>query len=266
DEEIERVKDQHLKARNAFRLAQLELETLETRSNIQRSSGAIPETGQKLDDVRVLAPTSGIVIGRPVELGEVVVSGILSTVTGTVMYEIGDPSQMMVKARISEVDVGRLKPGQKVQIIVDAYPDTTYLGEVHRIAPVGQIPPGGSIVSFETDIRMLNPEPRLRQGMSCDIDIIFARQDSTTYLPIEALYEDFGEDARTDDKKGMRGRFLAYLKTGSDFVETEVEVGLKSDTRLEVLSNLAPGDSVAVNAEKIFQKQKKEKASEKDEK
>lgn len=258
EEEIERIRDQFEKALNAYQLAQLELETLVKRSNIQQSKGS--SSSARLDNVRVLAPASGIVIARPVEIGEVVVSGILSTVTGTKLFEIGDPSLMMVKAYISEVDVGRLAPGQSVHIIADAYPDTTYRGEVYRIAPVGQIRQGSNIVSFETEIRVLDREPRLRQGMSCDVDIVFARRDSALYLPLEAVYEDFGDDVREGDKKGIQGRFVVFVKEDT-FVVREIQVGLKSDVRVEVLSGVTSADSVAADAEKLF----KERAKESDE-
>lgn len=255
EEEIERIRDQFEKALNAYQLAQLELETLVKRSNIQQSKGS--SSSARLDNVRVLAPASGIVIARPVEIGEVVVSGILSTVTGTKLFEIGDPSLMMVKAYISEVDVGRLAPGQAVHIIADAYPDTTYRGEVYRIAPVGQIRQGSNIVSFETEIRVLDREPRLRQGMSCDVDIVFARRDSALYLPLEAVYEDFGDDVREGDKKGIQGRFVVFVKEDT-FVVREIQVGLKSDVRVEVLSGVTSADSVAADAEKLFKERAKE--------
>ena len=260
EEEVERAGDQLEKALNAFHLAQLELETLEININIERGSGTQDNAdAQQMDDVRILSPASGVVIDRPVEVGEVVVSGILSTVTGTRLFEIGDPSQMMVKADISEVDVGRLEPGQHVKIIVDAYPDTTYKGIVHRIAPVGLIKPGSSIVTFHTEIRILDREPRLRQGMSCDIDIIFARHDSTRYLPVGSVYEQFDDDAREGDKKGERGRFIVYKKVDDDFEEVEIQIGLMPDTRIEILDGLAEGDSVAAQAEKVYKKREKEK-------
>ena len=264
--EVERARDQLEKALNAYGLAQLELETLETRSNIRRNDPSDGSSEQKLDDVRIMAPASGIVIARPVEVGEVVVSGILSSVTGTTMFEIGDPSQMMVKADISEVDLGKLKQGQRVNIIIDAYPDTTYHGVVHRIAPVGVIKQGRSIVTFHTEIRVVDREPRLRQGMSCDIDIIFEERDSTLYLPVGAVYEEFDDDAREGEKKGTRGRFIVYEKAEDEFVEREVRVGLMPDTRIEILDSLDVGSEVAEQAEKIFKKRKKKREKEEKEK
>ncbi len=265
-EALERARDKLEKLRNTYRLALLELETLETRGNIRRQDRSTSKSDGRLDDVRILCPASGIVIARPVEVGEVVVSGIVSTVTGTSMFLIGDPSQMMINADISEVDVGRLKPGLPVRIIVDAYPDTTYQGEVHRIAPVGRIRQGGNIVTFNTEILILNTDPRLRQGMSCDIDIIFSERDSTLYVPAEAAYEDYGEETGTGDKKGVRGRSIVYRKQDDAFVEHDVRFGVKSDVRLEVLSGLALDDEVAADAEKMYKEnaEKKKKAGKED--
>ena len=249
-EELRRSKDEYEKLENAYRLAKHELETVEARANIKHTPGSLPSRDDHpMHEVRILSPASGIVILRPVEVGEVVVSGIVSTVTGTKIFEIGDPSQMMVKADISEVDVRKLKTGLPARIIADAYPDTTYRGEVHSIAPVGQIQPGSVIVTFHTEIRILDLEPRLRQGMSCDVDIIISERDSTLYMPVESVYEDFGDRTRVGKKKGARGRFMVFRKQDDTFVECEVRIGLKSDVRLEVLSGLDFGDEIAADME-----------------
>jgi len=161
--------------------------------------------------VRVLAPISGIVIRRGVEIGEVVASGLSSFSGGTQLFQIGDPSQMIVRGDIAEIDIGKLRVGQDVDIVVDAYPDTTYRGRVRWIAPVGEKKQGSPIVTFDTEIDILDREPRLRQGMSCDIDVIFSRRDSTLYLPMEVVLEVFDDQEEgKEEVKGRRGRFLAY--------------------------------------------------------
>ena len=185
-------------------------------------------------------------------------SGTLSTVTGTKMFAIGDPSQMIVKANISEIDVGRLKPGQRVSIVVDAYPDATYRGKIHRIAPVGEFLQGSNIITFETEICILDREHRLRQGMSCDIDVTLEERDAVLYLPTEAVYEHFGDAESANDEKSRRGRFLVYEKEKA-FIEKEIQVGLKSTSRMEVLSGLALNDQVASDAEKIYKETAEER-------
>ena len=197
------------RARNSLRLAELELEILETKANL---SGGGQSRDAELDEVRVLAPISGVVIKREVEVGEIVASGT-SLSGGTVLFEIGDPSQMIVRADIAEIDIGDLSTGQDVDIVVDAFADTTYRGTVRWIAPVGEKKQGSTIVTFDAEIDILDREPRLRQGMSCDLDIIFRRREGTLCLPVEAVLELFDEeeDGGELEVKGRRGRFVTYL-------------------------------------------------------
>lgn len=248
------------RARTNLRLAQLELQMLEAKANLQRVQ--LSEDQVALDEVRVLAPIDGIVIRRNVEIGEVVASGLSSYSGGTVLFQIGDPSQLIVRGDIAEIDIGRVETGQDVDIVVDAYPDTTYRGRVRWIAPVGQRKQGSTIVTFDTEIEITDAAPRLRQGMSCDIDILFARRDSALYLPVEQVLEVFDDE----DEEAERGRFVAYIAQSPDsltaapdstrpdsalhlplsaFAEVELAIGIETSTRFEILSGLANGDRVA---------------------
>lgn len=284
--EFEAAQMRLTQAGNDLRLARLELEILETKANL-----SLEQRAQKtqLDAVRLLAPISGIVIRRGVEIGEVVASGLNAISGGTLMFEIGDPSQMIVRGDIAEIDIGKLATGQQVDIVIDAYPDTTYEGRVRWIAPVGLQKQGSPIVTFDTEIDIIDLEPRLRQGMSCDIDIIFSRRDSVTYLPVEAVMEIFDETEDDDEEtgKGQRGRFVAYLvepdtaavdsasvsaqdsvgtpdladdDEGKDepeeaelarFTQVELEIGLRTNTRVEIIAGLREGDVVAADPEQI---------------
>ena len=265
------------RARTNLRLAQLELQMLEAKANLQRVQ--LSEDQVALDEVRVLAPIDGIVIRRNVEIGEVVASGLSSYSGGTVLFQIGDPSQLIVRGDIAEIDIGRVETGQDVDIVVDAYPDTTYRGRVRWIAPVGQRKQGSTIVTFDTEIEITDAAPRLRQGMSCDIDILFARRDSALYLPVEQVLEVF------DDEDDERGRFVAYIAQSPDslaaapdstrpdsalhlplsaFAEVELAIGIETSTRFEILSGLASGDRVAQDPS-LIRNQLEQKDEEQDE-
>ena len=273
------------RARTGLRLAQLELDMLEAKANLQRTQ--LAEDQVSLDEVRVLAPIDGIVIRRDVEVGEVVSSGLSSYSGGTMLFEIGDPSQLIVRGDIAEIDIGRVEIDQDVDIVVDAYPDTTYRGRVRWIAPVGQQKQGSTIVTFDTEIEITDNAPRLRQGMSCDIDILFARRDSAVYLPVERVLEVFDDE----DEEDERGRFVAYLAQSPDslasppdstrsdstrpdsalqlplsaFAEVELAIGIETSTRFEILDGLASGDRVAEDPSLIRSKLEQKDEDEEDE-
>ena len=109
---FEEAQTRLIRARNNLRLAELELEILETKANLKRSDG--PLTGAELDEVRVLAPIAGIVIRRGVEIGEVVASGLSSYSGGTQHFQIRDPSQMLVRGDIADPFGNRIELMQRV--------------------------------------------------------------------------------------------------------------------------------------------------------
>lgn len=294
--ELEAAQTNLVRSRNDLRLAELELEIVETKANLSRAQG-IP-SAENLDEVRVVAPIGGILTRRNVEIGEVVASGLSSYTGGTVLFEIGDPSQLVVRGDVAEIDIAKMKVGQEVGIVVDAYPDTTYRGQVRWIAPVGQKKSGSTIVTFDVEIDVLDREPNLRQGMSCDIDVIFARRDSTVHVPVEAALEVFDGEQKDEEVKGKRGRFVAYVVRDSavtdsakapdeakasseakgdttktkeppkakldEFVETPLQIGLETNTQVEVLSGLTAGQRVAADPKTIRTKlEEKAKAPEK---
>ena len=153
------------------------------------------------------------------------------------------------------------------------------------IAPVGQQKQGSTIVTFDTEIEITDHAPRLRQGMSCDIDILFARRDSALYLPVERVLEVFDDE----DEEQTDGRFVAYIAQSPDslaasadstrpdsalhlplsaFAEVELALGIETSTRLEILSGLASGDRVAEDPSVIrskLEEQDEEDEEEKDE-
>jgi len=239
------------RARNELRLAHLELEILETKANLSPATSLRGSAGKlQMDEIRVQAPIEGIVIRRGVEMGEVVASGLSGLSGGTVMFEIGDPSQMIVRGDIAEIDIAKLELGQDVDIVVDAYPDTTYRGRVRWIAPVGLKQQGSPIVTFDTEIDVIDHEPRLRQGMSCDIDIIFTRRDSVLFLPLEAVIERF-DDKDDDDSekqnKGRRGRFIAYVvRPDSALIDSTLTDRTIADTTQSVSASAATDSTEAV--------------------
>ena len=195
-----------------------------------------------------------------------VVTGVSSYMVGTTIFQIGDPSEMIVKSSISEVDVGKLRVGQDVKTVADSYPDDVFMGNVKHIAPIGKIKQGASIVTFEVEIEIHNPDVRLRQGMSCDIDIIFAKRDSVLVVPVEAVHEVMIKDAEGEVTTQVDS-VVAYKWEEDEFHEILIDLGLESSNRVEILSGLSDGDEVTLEAGKKFKefrdKEKKEEEEEK---
>ena len=264
-QELEKIENLFQLSFNAYNQAQLEQQILEmemAETSSQASANLDREQITELDDYRITAPISGLVIAREVEEGEMVVTGISSYMVGTTVFQIGDPSEMIVKSSISEVDVGRIKIGQDVKIVADSYPEISYQGRVKNIAPIGKIKQGETIVTFEAEIEILDPDEKLRQGMSCDIDIFVDRRENVLVLPIEAVFEVMAKDIEGEETTKV-DHVVVYKWTGTEFQEIKVEVGLESSNRVEILSGVAEGDVISLEAAQKYKEFRKEEEQEK---
>ncbi|MBM3236338.1 HlyD family efflux transporter periplasmic adaptor subunit [Candidatus Poribacteria bacterium] len=254
-----------------------------TKANLLRAQSTLNNQKERLGWTTIIAPMSGIIINLQLEEGEIVTSGRSAFSQSPPLMEIVDLSQMVVKTFINEVDMEKLKLGQKTEIRVRAYPDRTYRGEVREISPSGQ--PRDNIIYFEVLIAVLGSPKELRPGMTTDVDIVVVERPNALLLPIEAVKSERatarggrpGETAvnplndTTPDTPAARRRDRQHyvmlapqgekdaaaksvrkshqrqgLMDAVGGVKTFIEVGETNDTEIELLSGLREGDRVLV--------------------
>jgi HlyD family secretion protein len=227
---------------------------------------------------------SGLIINLQLEEGEIVTSGRSAFSQSPPLMGIVDLSQMVVKTFINEVDMEKLKLGQKTEIRVRAYQDRPYRGEVREISPSGQ--PRDNIIYFEVLIAVLGSPKELRPGMTTDVDIVVVERQNALLLPIEAVKSEKAMTARGDRPGGTavtplndhkpkalvseantipntpaarrldRQHYVMLAPQGDKDaaaksaavggIKTFIEVGETNDTEIELLSGLSEGDRVLV--------------------
>ncbi|MBC8333107.1 MAG: efflux RND transporter periplasmic adaptor subunit [Anaerolineae bacterium] len=121
----------------------------------------------------VYAPTSGVVLTRSLEIGEMIAPG------GPVI-EVADLAQVELTVYISEDRYGQVKLGQDVEIVVDSFPTEVFIGTVAAIADQAEFTPrnvqtvdGRKSTVFAVKIVLSNPEGKLKPGMPADARIRF---------------------------------------------------------------------------------------------
>lgn len=263
--EMEDADNNYLMAQNNYNLARQELEIMER--EIETSGSGAEE---RIVASKVRAPYDGYITQRFVEIGTLVTSGMSSVVAGTTLFQIGDPSTMIIKTNISEVDIGKVEVGNQVEISLDAYPDTTFAGVIRHISPVGQLQQGRSVIAFETEVAIMDKDPRLRPGMSCDVDVILSSRDSVLYLPLEAVYkkvegsEEDGDqttsnvvyvkkqNAEAPAPKKKFGIFAEKPDPLANFEELKVDLGIKSLSRVQIIADVDTTFEVASDATQVY--------------
>ncbi len=177
----------------------------------------------------VVAPMDGLLSKFDLRVGETVT-------TGTAIARITKSDRLIVEARIPESDITSIASGMEAEATFDALsPDDVFaieITDIDRSATVVQ-----DVVSYAVKFRFLSEDPRLRDGMTADIDIVTAKRENVLIVPFRALSKEGGKtyaEVRRDD---------------GTFGKVEVKVGLEGDEgTVEILSGLDEGDIVSVNA------------------
>jgi macrolide-specific efflux system membrane fusion protein len=156
-------------------------------------------------------------------------SSTSSTATSVKIATIKNQGVPFGRFTASEIDVSKIKPGQKATITIDALSDKTYTGEVVAVDKTGEV--SSSVVSYPLTIKFDDEAFEVLPNMSATANIIIAKKIDVLTVPSSAIVKQNGET------------FVRQIKNGK-LVFTPVEVGISSDTKTEVISGLKEGDEI----------------------
>ena len=228
-----------------------------SRAQVEQYRAGLRESKDQLAKTRLTSPIDGRVVRLAVEEGEVAVPGTFSRETGLLMT-VADLSVILATIKVDETDVIRLEMGDSVEVTIDAYPDTSFIGRVTKISnsallTATQTAAGSSdrAVDFEVEITLTNPPPDIRPDLSCTARIVTNIRDEALSVPIIALTVREHEvvpnesvDRDTTDagkKKDTEGVFVIHDDI-AQFVP--VKVGIAGEEHFEVLEGLREGDTI----------------------
>ncbi len=207
----------------------------------------------------IQSPIDGVIAKLNAKRGEVVVTGTMNN-PGTVIMTISDLSQMQVRARVDEVDVPRVRPGQKARLYLQSDSAAPVPARVVRVAAKGTKAVGRDVVTFETLLEVLSTEDRIKPGMTANVEIEVAYRDDAITIPVEAVVHRMRKDlpdeivAAFDERQGEldlseRARHAQYIKVVY-VMEDEVarvrlvEPGIADTRRVEICEGVKMGDKV----------------------
>ncbi len=159
---------------------------------------------------------------------------------GKVAMTLANPKALKIQVDINEIDIPKVKVGQKVDITVDALPGKVFPGRVSKISPglvsIGQSAASSTsgVVTYPVTIDLLRVDPKLKAGMKASADIVIARRNSVLTLPAGAVRD-------RDGRKSV----LVTVRRGR-IRSLPIEVGLTSDATVQVVSGLQEGQEVVI--------------------
>ncbi|MHA2620267.1 MAG: efflux RND transporter periplasmic adaptor subunit [bacterium JZ-2024 1] len=247
DEELQRAETQAMLAKTALEAGKKQLailtslplpeEIAEAEANLKQAQAARDDAAEDFRNGRIVSPVSGLILKRNVEVGSTVVSITASLGPASPLFVIGDLREILFEGEIDEGDVGLVRPGQTLEVTVDAYPNEKFSGTLTTIAPQGE-ERGGAIL-FRVKGTLANPEQRLRPGMSATVHIITDRHENTLIVPGDAiLYEK--DKAYVFKPSSKRGRRKPE--------KIEVKVGFEEPDNVEIVEGIKEGDKILAKA------------------
>jgi hypothetical protein len=194
---------------------------LKKQTNVKRQTMAI------LREFTIKAPQQGMVIYAKTRRGEKVETGSMISPWRPVIAQLPDLTRMLVKTYVNEIDISKVKVGQKVEIGVDAFPGKELKGKVVSVANIGEELRNSSANVFEVTIDVEGSDESLRPAMTTKNVIITEVLDETVYIPLECLYV---QDTIQ----------YVYVKGSKRIVET----GKSNDNSIVVTKGMNAGDEL----------------------
>ena len=140
---------------------------------------------QRLDDATVRAPVDGTILSAPVSTGTVISSATSSASGGTTILTMADLHRIRMRALVAETDLGKVRPGQRATVTVDAYADRTFEGTVEKIEPQAVVEQ--SVTNFPVLVTLQNDDEALLPGMNGEVSLIVDRRSGVPAVPADAV-------------------------------------------------------------------------------
>jgi len=222
--------DKVVKGQKLFELDKSAYLNTLSKSSLDNSDAKLSlETQQKqLEDYYIKSPISGIVLTKNNKAGDTINAGV----GAEPLMVVVDLSKVKFDMKIDELDIAKIKIGQKVTVVADALPETTFIGKVTSIAGEGTGVNGVSsyIVQVSIDTPGL-----LKPGMNVSTKTIVAEKENVLLVPAAVVQK----------KDGKSFVLLPADSEGKQKV-VYIQIGLNNKDYVEVTSGLKEGEAVAL--------------------
>lgn len=161
------------------------LDYANAKANLVSAQVALENAQIQLEDVDVRAPISGTIIEKDVERGQVIASAISNVSGGTVLMRMANLQLVQVYTLVDETDIGKIQPGQRATVTVDAYPNRPFEGVVLKIEPRDTV--SQNVTMFPVRVRIDNREGLLKPGMNTEVEVHIGQAQSVLAVPNAAL-------------------------------------------------------------------------------
>jgi HlyD family secretion protein len=185
-DKAERTLDQSIRS-YSLRVEQAKSDMRSIKNNLSDQRQRVNDLQTLLSKFIIKAPSDGMIIYKRDRMGAKRKVGSSISPWDNVVATLPDMSSMISKTYVNEIDVSKVRAGQKVEILVDAFPEKSYTGFVTSVANIGEQLPNADAKVFEVQIDVNESDPILRPSMTTGNKIITKTIDGVIYIPLESV-------------------------------------------------------------------------------
>ena len=202
---------------------------------VAQDQANLKQLEEQLSYTDIVSPIDGIILSRDVEIGDAVSSILVLGSTATLVMTLGDTSEVYVKGKVDESDIGKVYLGQPARIKVESFKDKTFTGKVTKISPMGV--EKDNVTTFEVRVSINNPEGVLKAMMTANAEIILDEHKGVLQIPEGSIIYDKDKNASVEvpDPKAKDGKR-----------KVAVNIGISNGAKTELLKGLKEGDQVVL--------------------
>lgn len=208
-------------------LAVSRAEITRARAQVAQARAVLERAEEDLRNSTITSPIDGLVLARNVEVGNAVSSILVLGSQATPLFTLGDVSDVFVRGKVDQADIGKVYLGQPARIVVESFRDRKFEGKVYRISPYGV--ERDNVTTFEVQVSIHNPGRELKANMSANAEIILEEKKNVLLVPEAAVVydKDRKPSVEVPDAAQEKGRRKIAVKLGiSNGIKTELLNGL----------------------------------------
>ncbi len=220
--------------KDAFPDADLDMQSEQL--DLTQRQNALQDAKDTLANYSVRSPFGGTVSSVAVKKGD-------SAGSGTALATIITPEQIATIS-LNEVDIAKVKLGQKVTLTFDAVPDLTITGKVAQIDSIGTVSQG--VVNYSVEISFDTTDSRIKPGMSVSAAIITDIKQNVLTVPNSAIKNSAGTAYVQVFDAPLAAPIAGVQGSPSPTLPRQVPIvtGASDDTSTEIISGLDEGDEI----------------------
>jgi HlyD family secretion protein len=202
---------------------------------LEQARAVVAQAEEDLRNATIVSPIEGVVMSRDREIGDAV-SSILTMGSGaTLIMTLGDLTEVYVKGKVDESDIGKVYLGQPARITVESFKDQKFPGKVTKISPMGV--EKDNVTTFEVRVSISNQSRKLRAEMTANAEILLEERHAILAIPEGALIykKDKSTEVEIPDSTMEKGRR-----------RVPVAIGISNGAKVQIVKGLVEGQQVVL--------------------